>query len=137
MMGQPIQPTDLPDWEGQTYSNGYQVGNILWISGQTALADDGYVIGVADPRAQAQRIFERIDKILKAAGGVPQDIVNMRTYVTDTRYLRVVREVREPYFAGHRPCSTGVQVASLARAEFLIEIDATAVIGQSRGGGLV
>jgi enamine deaminase RidA (YjgF/YER057c/UK114 family) len=135
-MGEAIRPAELPEWPGQAYSDGYRVGNLLWIAGQTALDANNEVVGVGDPRAQAARIFERIGIILREAGGTPQDLTMIRSYVTDIRHQGAMREARAAFLGQHRPASTGVQVAALARPEFLMEIEAMAVIGQSRGAAI-
>src|SRR5688572_8060691 len=132
-MGKAIVPPDLPDVEGQTYSNGYMVGTTLYIAGQTAADGHGGVAGVGDATRQAERVYERIDQIVRAAGGVPEDIVMMRSYLTDMRHMPEIRDARARFFKGHKPASTSVQVVALARPEYLLEVDAVAVIGQSKG----
>lgn len=122
-----IQPRELPD--PGAYSLGLRSGNILWIAGQTAVGDDGEVVGLGDARAQAACIYRRIGIILREAGGKPQDVAMIHTYLTDMRYQPVVREERAAFLQGHKPASTSVQVVALARPEFLIEIEAVAVLG--------
>jgi 2-iminobutanoate/2-iminopropanoate deaminase len=129
-MGQEILPKQLTE---QGYALGYKVGNLLWVAGQVAMGDDGKVVGPGDPVAQTECIFRRIGLILADAGAAPKDVVMIRTFVTDMRYLPMVREVRARFFNGHKPASTTVQIAALAQPEYLIEIDVQAVIGQSQG----
>src|SRR5439155_6067468 len=100
-------------------------------AGQTPVGEDGKIVGLGDPRAQAECIFRRIGLILKEAGATPQDVTFIRTYLTDMRYQPIVREFRAAFFQGHRPASTSVQVVALAQPEWLLEVDAVAVIGQS------
>ncbi len=130
-MGERIQPKEIPEPQG--YSLGYKVGSYLWIAGQIATDDDGKPMGLGDPAAQAECIYRRIGLILKEAGATPQDVTAIRTFVTDARFFPVVGEARARFFDGHKPASTTLQVAALARPEWLIEIDAQAVIGQSQG----
>ena len=130
-MGEVIQPAQLP--KPEPYSLGYKVGNLLWVAGQTAVGDDGKIVGLGDPRAQAACIFRRIGIILKEAGATPRDITMVHTYVTDMRYQPIVREERAAFLQGHKPASTSVQVVALAQPEFLIEIEVMAVIGQRTG----
>jgi enamine deaminase RidA (YjgF/YER057c/UK114 family) len=126
-MGEVIQPANLP--KPEPYSLGYKVGNMLWVAGQTAVGEDGKVVGPGDPRAQAECIYRRIGMILKEAGASPQDVTMIRTYTTDMRYQPMVREVRAAFFNGHKPASTSVQVVALAQPEYLLEVEVFAVIG--------
>jgi enamine deaminase RidA (YjgF/YER057c/UK114 family) len=128
-MGQEIQPREIP--RPETYALGQKVGNQLWIAGQTPVGDDGQTVGLGDARAQAECVYRRIGLILKEAGGKPSDIVMIRTYLTDLRYMPVVRDIRAAFLQGHRPASTTVQVVALVQPEWLIEVDVVAVLGQS------
>jgi enamine deaminase RidA (YjgF/YER057c/UK114 family) len=126
-MRQEIQPAQFP--RPETYATGYKIGDNVWLAGQTPVGDDGKVVGVGDPRAQARRIFERIGLCLKEAGATPQDVIFFRTYLTDLRNAPVVREERAAFFGGHRPSSTLLQVVALAQPEFLMEFEVVAVVG--------
>jgi enamine deaminase RidA (YjgF/YER057c/UK114 family) len=123
-----IQPKELP--RPEPYALGQKVGNMLWIAGQTPVGDDGKVAGPGDAHAQAECIYRRIGLILRDAGGKPSDIVMIRTFVTDMRFQPLIRDVRAAFLGGHRPASTTVQVTALAQPEWLLEVDAMAVIGQ-------
>ena len=131
-MGEVIQPANLP--RPEAYSLGYKVGNLLWVAGQTPIGEDGKVVGLGDPRAQAECIYKRIGMVLKEAGATPQDVTMIRTFSTDMRYNPLIRDIRAAFFGGHKPASTSVQVVALAQPEFLLEVDAFAVIGSSTGG---
>jgi len=131
-VGEAIQPAQLP--RPEPYSLGYKVGNLLWVAGQTAVGDDGKIVGLGDPKAQAACIYRRIGIILREAGATPQDVTMLHTYLTDMRYQPIVREERAAFLGGHRPASTSVQVVALAQPEFLMEVEVFAVIGSSSGG---
>jgi enamine deaminase RidA (YjgF/YER057c/UK114 family) len=122
-----IQPAQLPTPE--VYSLGYKVGDQLWLAGQTPIGDDGKIVGLGDPRAQAECIYRRIGIILKEAGATPRDVTMIHTYVTDMRFQPMIRDIRAGFFAGHKPASTTVQVVALAQPEFLLEVEVFAVIG--------
>lgn len=126
-MGETIQPRELS--KPEPYALGYKTGNTVWVAGQTAVGDDGQIVGLGDPKAQAACIFRRIGLILRDAGASPQDVTFIRTYLTDMRYQPLVREERAKFFQGHRPASTSVQVVALAQPEYLMEIEVVAVIG--------
>lgn len=125
-MGESIQPAGMRVPEH--YSSGWRVGNLLWIAGQTAMDENGESVGRGDPRAQAECIFRHIGMILHEVGARPQDITMVHTYLTDMRYSPIVREERAKFLQGHRPASTSVQVVALAQPEYLIEVEAVAVI---------
>lgn len=125
-MGETIQPRELP--KPEPYALGYKTGNTVWVAGQTAVGDDGQIVGLGDPKAQAACIFRRIGLVLRDAGASPQDVTFVRTYLTDMRYQALVREERAKFFQGHRPASTSVQVVALAQPEYLMEIEVFAVI---------
>jgi len=126
-MGETIQPRELP--KPEPYALGYKAGNTVWVAGQTAVGDDGKIVGLGDHKAQAACIFRRIGLVLRDAGATPQDVTFIRTYLTDMRYQPLVREERAKFFQGHRPASTSVQVVALAQPEYLMEIEVVAVIG--------
>jgi enamine deaminase RidA (YjgF/YER057c/UK114 family) len=126
-MGQEIHPQEFA--RPEFYSLGWKSGNTIWVAGQTSVDDAGQPTALGDPRGQAARIFERIGRVLKEAGASPQDVVFIRSYLTDMRHQAVVREERKKFFQGHRPASTSVQVVALAQPEFLLEIEVVAVIG--------
>jgi enamine deaminase RidA (YjgF/YER057c/UK114 family) len=126
-MRQEIQPAQLP--RPANYALGYKVGDTVWLAGQTPVGDDGNFVGVGDIKAQVERCLERIGICLKEVGATPQDVVFIRTYITDMRFAPVVSEARRNFFQGHRPSSTLLGVVALSQPEFLVELEAVAVIG--------
>jgi len=106
-------------------------GITLYISGQTAWDEDRKIVGGADLRLQAEQSFRNLKTALEAAGASPADVVFVRLYIVNYRpeYAVVLSRVLETFFAGASlPASTWVGVQSLAVPEFLIEIEATAVV---------
>ncbi len=115
------------------YSYGVRCGNVLWISGQVALRD-GQVVGEGDVRLQARTAFENLERIVTAAGGTLDDVVETTTYMTDRAYSPAINEVRAEFFRGPvKPTSTLLVVAGLARPEFLVEVSAVAVLRDRAG----
>jgi 2-iminobutanoate/2-iminopropanoate deaminase len=104
-------------------------GRMVFIAGQTASDPQGNVVGIADVRAQTRYIIEKIQRAVEAAGGTMNDVVAMSVFTTDVRYHRDINEVRRELLGSNFPTSTMVQVVALARPELLLEINATAVIG--------
>lgn len=101
----------------------------VFIAGQVALDTSGKLVGAGDFRAQAQQVFENLKAAVEAAGGTFSNIVKLNIYVVDTSRLSEYREVRDRYIdLQNPPASTAVQVAALFRPEFLIEVEAVAVL---------
>ena len=103
-------------------------GKTIYISGQIALDKEGRVVGEGDMKAQAEQVFKNLQAALTAAGATFGDVVKMNTYITDMDKAPAVREVRARYFGSTTPASTLVQVVRLARPEFMLEIEVTAVV---------
>ncbi len=104
-------------------------GRVVAIAGQVAMDEQGNLVGPGDPRAQAERVFENLRLSLAAAGATFAHVIKLNFYATDIAMLPVVREVRDRYVdTTNPPASTAVQVAALFRPEFLLEVEAWAVI---------
>ncbi len=122
-----IDPWGLDD--RYTFSTAVKRGPYLFISG--VIARDprtGAIAGKGDIVAQADCIFQRIGKILEAAGGSFDDVVKTTDYVTTLERYRETAEVRRKYFRNGFPAATGVVVKALVNPEALIEIDAIAIL---------
>jgi len=104
-------------------------GRLVAVAGQVALDEHGAVVGDGDPEAQARQVFENLRWCLAAAGAGFADVVKLGVFVTDMAYLPAMRTARDAVVDTTRPpASTAVQVAALARPEFLIEVDALALV---------
>jgi len=110
------------------YSQAIKAGNLLFIAGQTAVDAQGNIVGVGDPAAQARQVYENITALLEAAGASWQNVVKITTYLTDMRHSDAIREVRQRYLPEPPPASTSVQVVALARPQYLLEVEAIAVL---------
>ena len=107
-------------------------GRTVFIAGQVALDEQGKLVGACDLAGQARQVMENLGRALAAAGAGFRDVVKITTFVVDyTPDKRaVIGDVRSPYFAGGKPpASTLVGVSALAVPEWLIEIEAIAVVG--------
>lgn len=124
----------VPDPPGVAAASGYSHvvsgrGRLVAVAGQVALDEHGVVVGVGDPAAQARQVFENLRWCLAAAGADFVNVVKLGVFVTDIAYLPAVRSARDTVVDTARPpASTAVQVAALARPEFLIEVDALAMV---------
>jgi reactive intermediate/imine deaminase len=102
-------------------------GRLIFLAGQVALDKDGKTVGEGDLRAQTEQVFANIGAGLAAVGADFSSLVKMTTYLTDMSQVAVLREVRDKYLdAANPPASTAVQVAGLARPEWLVEIEVVA-----------
>ena len=105
---------------------------LLFVSGQLALDDGGSVVSPGDMSAQAERVFELISLALAAHHATLDDIVNLRTYVTDIDQRAAYGAVRTRRFSGDPPASTLVEVSSLAHPDAVLEVEAVAAIAADR-----
>ncbi|AQS66662.1 RidA family protein [Streptomyces pactum] len=104
-------------------------GRFVAVSGQLALDEDGRLVGEGDPAAQARQVFENLRRCLAAAGAAFDDVVKLTFFVTDMAHMSAIRAARAEHIPDDRlPAASAVQVASLVRPEFLMEIEAFAVV---------
>ena len=104
-------------------------GRIVYIAGQMGLDSNGSVVGApGDFKAQARAALQALKAQVEAGGGTMASIVKVNTYLTDIRHRADYGPIREEFFGKKMPASTLVAVAALAQPEFLIEIEAVAVI---------
>lgn len=111
-----------------TYVPALRVGTLVFISGTTATDDDNRIVAPGDIVEQTRQIFRKFERLLNAAGGSCDDIVQTVDYVTTTENYRATAAVRREFFRTALPTSTGVIVAGLLREGALIEISAVAVL---------
>jgi 2-iminobutanoate/2-iminopropanoate deaminase len=104
-------------------------GRIVWLAGQTAVADaDGKDIS-GNFEAQTRRVFALIDETMRRAGGTLADLVTMTVFIKEARYGDRFVEIRRAYFPdGKFPGSALITVTNFARPEMEIEIQAVAVV---------
>ena len=110
-------------------------GNTVYLRGQIGQdLDTSASVGVGDIEAQADQAMANIDLLLREAGSRLEDIVKVVVYLVDPRYREPVYRVMGRWLKGVHPVSTGIVVSALARPEWLVEIDATAVMsGEGEG----
>jgi enamine deaminase RidA (YjgF/YER057c/UK114 family) len=104
-------------------------GDTVYLRGQIGQdLDTAENVGVGDVEAQAEQAMANIETLLKEAGGGLEHIVKVVVYLTDARFREPVYRVMGRWLGGVYPVSTGIVVGALARPEWLVEIDATAVL---------
>ena len=114
-----------------TYSQGIKVTQaqtILVLSGQVAYTADGGVACRGDFKGQARGAFEAIKALVERQGGTMANVVKITTYVTDMRYRLDLAPLREEFLGKKGPASTLVEISALAHPDWMIEIEAIAVI---------
>ncbi len=110
------------------YSHAAKAGNTLYIAGQIANDIDGKLVGPGDIERQARQVFTNLKNILEEAGGNLSDIVKMTTFLTHYDFIKGYRKVRSEWLTEPFPPNTLLMIESLALPEFMIEVEATAVI---------
>ena len=110
------------------YSHAAKAGNTLYIAGQVAQDVEGNVVGKGDFEAQARQVFANLINIMEEAGGSPLNIVKMTTFLTDYNYIETYRSVRNEYFSEPFPPNTLLIIESLALPDYMIEVEAVAVL---------
>ena len=114
------------------WSNALRIGDMLFVSGTVSRAADGVTIQGRDEYEQAKIIFGKIRHLVEAAAGAMSDVVKMTIYVVNIKKNTEVWRARQEFFTGDFPCSTLVEVRSLATPEILVEIEAIAWIGAGK-----
>jgi 2-iminobutanoate/2-iminopropanoate deaminase len=104
-------------------------GKLVFISGMTARRADGTIAGVGDIEAQTRQVCENLKAAVEAAGGTMDDICRVDAYVRNMEHFEKIHKVRREYFGSPPPASTMVEVTKMTSPEYLIEINAIAVIG--------
>lgn len=104
-------------------------GRVVFVRGQCPQdLDTAENVGIGDPEAQAHRVMQNIRQLLDEAGSEMAHLTKLVVYLTDVRHRETVYRVMGAYIRGVHPVCTGLVVVALARPEWLVEIDATAVI---------
>ena len=106
-----------------------QGGKTVWMRGQCPQnLDDAKNIDSHDPAEQTHKVLQNIRQLVTEAGGEMAHVVKLVVYITDIRHREAVYRTMGEYIKGVHPVCTGLVVQALARPEWLVEIDATAVI---------
>lgn len=122
------------DWESQVgYSRAVRTGPHIHVAGTTATNDEGDIVGRDDPYEQAKQALANVEDALAEADASLEDVVRTRVYVTEIDRWEAVGEAHGEVFGDIRPSATMVEVSRLITPEALVEIEATAIVGDSTG----
>ena len=122
-------PATMPRSVGYSQLAAVSGGRLIFIAGQVALDTHGNVVGLGDVRAQARQVFENLRAAVESVGGSFRDVIKLNTYFLDSAALSDFRAIRDEYVdTANPPASTAVQVSRLFRPEFLLEVEAIAVV---------
>jgi enamine deaminase RidA (YjgF/YER057c/UK114 family) len=110
------------------YSRAVKVGNTIEVTGTVASGENGIVVGKGDPYIQTKYIYQKIEKVLQQAGATMKDVVRVRMFVTDISQWQEYGKAHSEFFKDIKPCNTMVEVSALIETDYMIEIEATAII---------
>jgi len=111
------------------YARAVRIGDLIEVSGTVAVDDLGNPVGIGDAYAQTHRILEIIQHAIAELDGSLADVVRTRIYVTDISNWEKIGHAHGEYFKLIRPATTMIQVSKLILPEHLVEIEATAIVG--------
>lgn len=110
------------------YSRAVKVGNIIEVTGTVASDEEGRVVGRNDAYKQTRYIYQKMEKVLQQAGAKMSDVVRVRMFVTDITLWEEYGRAHSEFFRQIKPCNTMVEVSALIEPDYLIEIEATAML---------
>ncbi|MDE0342267.1 MAG: RidA family protein [Deltaproteobacteria bacterium] len=128
-MRKELSPKSIPDPRPR-YTQGIlaEGKRLLFVAGQTGVDADNNVVGKGDVAAQTEQVLKNMKAVLDEAGASFADIVKITTYITDPRFRDGLNPARLKYFGDNPPASTLVVVSGLADPDYLVEIEAIAVL---------
>jgi enamine deaminase RidA (YjgF/YER057c/UK114 family) len=112
------------------YSRAVKIGNTIEVTGTVAVDANNEVVGLNDAYAQTRFIIKKIEAVLKGAGASLADVVRTRMFVTDISRWEEYGRAHGEFFGTIKPCTSMIEVKGLIDPDYLIEIEATAVLSK-------
>ena len=113
------------------YSRAVRIGNVIEVSGTTAV-DENDVVGKGDAYEQTKFILSKIETALNQAGAVLDDVIRTRIFVTDISKWEEIGKAHGEFFKDIKPATSMVEVRALIEPELLVEIEATAIVSETK-----
>lgn len=110
------------------YSRAVKIGSTIEVTGTVAVDDNSNLVGGNDAYEQTKFIIQKIELVLQKAGASLKDVVRTRMFVTDISRWEEYGKAHGEFFKNIKPCTTMVEVSKLISPEYLIEIEATAIV---------
>lgn len=110
------------------YSRAVRVGNIIEVTGTVAVDENSQLVGGNSAYEQTKFIIQKIEKVLQQAGSSLNDVVRTRMFVTDISRWEEYGKAHGEFFSAIKPCTSMIEVKGLIDKDYLIEIEATAVM---------
>jgi enamine deaminase RidA (YjgF/YER057c/UK114 family) len=110
------------------YSRAVRIGNTIEVSGTCAVDTDGNPFAVGDPYLQAKRCLEIICNAIEQLGGDRRNVIRTRIYVTQIEHWTEIGRAHGEMFGDIGPATTMVEVSNLISSQYLVEIEATAIV---------
>jgi enamine deaminase RidA (YjgF/YER057c/UK114 family) len=110
------------------YSRAVRIGNIIEVTGTVAVDENSRLVGKNDAYAQTKFIIEKIEKVLQRAGATLKDVIRTRMFVTDISRWEDYGKAHGEFFKEIKPCTSMIEVKGLIAPEYLVEIEATAIL---------
>ena len=126
---QRINPPGLAPPPGNRFAHVVKSGNLVWIAGQTARGPDGVTIGKGDTLAQARQVNANLKTAIESVGGALSNIVKVTIFLTPDADVEAARQAQNEYRDENAlPASSMVFVHALVNHDYLIEVEAFAVV---------
>lgn len=110
------------------YSRAVKIGNVIEVTGTVAVDQSGNLVGGTSAYEQTKFIIQKIEKVLQQAGASLSDVVRTRMFVTDISRWEEYGKAHGEFFAAIKPCTSMIEVKALIEPDYLIEIEATAIL---------
>ena len=112
------------------YSRAVKVGNIIEVTGTVAVDQGGKPVGGTSAYEQTKFAIQKIEKVLEQAGASLNDVVRTRMFVTDISRWEEYGKAHGEFFSAIKPCTSMIEVKALIEPDYLVEIEATAILSE-------